>query len=128
MKTFQVFDPPMCCSSGVCGPAVDPVLVRFAADLRWLATQEVKVERFNLTQTPLAFADNAVVCAVLAEKGEAALPLVLAEGKVAISGAYPTRIELAALFGLDATPVERFSPVGKVGMSVAKPPGSCGCG
>lgn len=26
---IEVFDPPMCCSSGVCGPAVDPVFPRF---------------------------------------------------------------------------------------------------
>jgi len=30
---IQVLDPPRCCSTGVCGPNVDPELVRFAADL-----------------------------------------------------------------------------------------------
>jgi hypothetical protein len=33
----EVFDPPMCCSSGVCGPNVDPTLARLAADLHWLS-------------------------------------------------------------------------------------------
>jgi len=33
---IEVYDPPMCCSTGVCGPAIDPVLPRFAADLEWL--------------------------------------------------------------------------------------------
>jgi len=28
MKTIEIFDPAMCCSSGVCGPSVDPKLVR----------------------------------------------------------------------------------------------------
>jgi hypothetical protein len=25
MPKVQVFDPPMCCSTGVCGPEVDPL-------------------------------------------------------------------------------------------------------
>ena len=50
MKTIQVYDKPMCCSTGVCGPQVDPVLPRFAADLAWLKSQGHQVERFNLAQ------------------------------------------------------------------------------
>jgi len=97
MKKLQIYDPPMCCSTGVCGPNVDPGLVRFAADLQWLEGQGVTVERFNLTQTPIAFAENEVVRAALTEKGEAALPLVMMDGKVMASGAYPARGELAAM-------------------------------
>jgi len=48
IKTLKIYDPPMCCSTGVCGPEVDPALVRFAADLKWLESQGVVVERFNL--------------------------------------------------------------------------------
>jgi arsenite methyltransferase len=55
MTVLQVFDPPMCCSSGVCGPSVDPRLPRFAADLDWLRNQGVQVERFNLAHQPQAF-------------------------------------------------------------------------
>jgi hypothetical protein len=61
MKTVQVFDPAMCCSTGVCGPSVDQKLVRFASDLHWLANHGVKVERFNLSQEPQAFAANSLV-------------------------------------------------------------------
>jgi hypothetical protein len=31
MPHLDVFDPPLCCPAGVCGPRVDPVLPRFAA-------------------------------------------------------------------------------------------------
>lgn len=48
MTMFQVFDRPMCCSTGVWGPTADPVLARFAADLEWLKGQGVTVERYNL--------------------------------------------------------------------------------
>jgi len=110
MKMIQVYDPPMCCSTGVCGPDVDPKLVRFAADLKWLAEQGVPVERFNLAQTPNAFAETEIVRAALTEKGEAALPLVVVDGKVAVSGSYPTRAELGGWVGLDGEPGSLFTP------------------
>ena len=100
----------MCCSTGVCGPEVDPALVRFAADLKWLGEQGVTVQRFNLTQTPIAFAENETVRAMLTEKGESALPLVLVEGKVVVTGTYPSREELAGLVGLSSGKPSLFSP------------------
>lgn len=56
MNELLVFDPALCCSTGVCGPEVDPALVSFAADLEWLRTRGVQVRRFNLAQEPGAFA------------------------------------------------------------------------
>ena len=96
MITVRVFDPAMCCSTGICGPAVDPRLARFAADLEWLKGQGVSVERFNLAQQPGAFAEDEVVRSTLETKGEAGLPLVRVDGEVKSSGGYPSRAELAA--------------------------------
>ena len=101
-QTLQVFDPAMCCSTGVCGPAVDTKLVQFAADLDWLKSQGALVQRFNLSQNPAAFVENKIVQSMLAEKGEAALPLLLVNGRLAATGQYPGRGALAALFGLEA--------------------------
>jgi hypothetical protein len=70
--TIQVFDPAMCCSTGICGPSVDPQLIRFAADLEWLQGSGISVERFNLAQQPKAFVDNAAAKQALDTKGEAA--------------------------------------------------------
>ena len=102
MTAVQVFDPPMCCSTGVCGPSVDPRLVRFAADLDWLSGQGVSVERFNLSAQPGAFAGDAAVRAALESDGETALPLVKVDGEVKSSGEYPSRDELASWAGLEA--------------------------
>jgi AhpD family alkylhydroperoxidase len=98
---IQIFDPPMCCSTGVCGPAVDPDLVRFAADLDWLKRQGVEVERYNLSQQPAAFAGNDVVKAALGKDGNDCLPLTLVDGAVVCKGRYPTRQELAGYAGLE---------------------------
>lgn len=92
--TLEVFDPPMCCSSGVCGPEVDPALVRFSADLKALEAQEVTVTRYNMAQEPTAFAQNATVREALqAEDG--CLPLILLNGKILSKGAYPSGAMLA---------------------------------
>ena len=100
MTTFQVFDPPMCCPTGVCGPTVDPKLARFAADLHWLVNAGIKVERFNLSQQPQAFASSPVVRAALEAQGNDCLPLVLVNGQIVSRGVYPTRDELARMVGL----------------------------
>jgi AhpD family alkylhydroperoxidase len=94
--TVEVFDPPLCCSTGVCGPSVDPALAEFAADLAWLAELGVAVARHNLSQEPGAFAEQAVVRELLAERGNEGLPAVLVDGELASSGRYPARDELAA--------------------------------
>jgi AhpD family alkylhydroperoxidase len=105
MPKLEVFDPPMCCSTGVCGPSVDPALPRFAADLDWLKGQGVTAERLNLAQQPGAFAANPVVKQALTDKGNDCLPLILVDGRIASMGKYPTRDELAVLLGITAPEV-----------------------
>lgn len=109
MQKLEVFDPAMCCSTGICGPSVDPRLVRFSADLDWLKGQGVGVERFNLSQQPGAFAGDAAVKSALETKGEGALPLVKVNGEVKSTGVYPTREELSAWAGV-AAPVSLYTP------------------
>jgi hypothetical protein len=105
--TLRVFDPPMCCATGVCGPAVDPELARFAADLHWLKSRGVAVERYNLSSEPGAFAEHAAVKEALG-RGTAVLPLILVGDRVAVEGTYPSRETLAALAGVlvEAAPPE----------------------
>jgi hypothetical protein len=95
MKTIQVFDKPMCCSTGVCGPQVDPVLPRFAADLAWLKSQGHQVERFNLAQQPAAFVQNSEVQKLLASQGTDCLPLITVDDRIVSRREYPSRDTLA---------------------------------
>jgi hypothetical protein len=99
-----VFDPAMCCSTGVCGPSVDPRLARFAADLDWLKASGAIVERFNLSQQPGVFVEHAAVKQALDAKGEGALPVVMFDGEVKSTGVYPSREQLAQWAGV-AKPV-----------------------
>lgn len=102
MKTLHVFDPALCCSSGVCGTEVDPQLVAFSADAEWARQQGATVERFNLAKQPMAFVNNAVAMAFLQRSGAEGLPLLLLDGELALSGRYPSRAELAGWMGWPA--------------------------
>ena len=100
MKTIQVYDKPMCCSTGVCGPQIDPVLPRFAADLAWLKSRGHQVERFNLAQQPAAFVQNAEVQQLLASQGTDCLPLITVDGHIVSQREYPSRDVLAEWAGV----------------------------
>jgi alkylhydroperoxidase/carboxymuconolactone decarboxylase family protein YurZ len=106
MPALQVYDPAMCCSTGVCGPDVDSSLVQFASDLKWLAARGVTVERFNLGQEPQAFAGQPAVRSAIEEGGIDVLPLILIDGRIAAHSRYPTREELIKLAGISETPTQ----------------------
>ena len=111
MINVQVYDKPMCCSTGVCGPQVDPVLPRFAADLDWLKSQGNQVDRFNLAQQPMAFIENKEVHQLLGSEGTDCLPLILVDGKIVSRKKYPTREVMASWVG--AGPTKQLLPVSK---------------
>jgi hypothetical protein len=102
MTTIQIFDPVLCCSTGICGVEVDQNLITVAADIDWAKQQGASIERFNLGQQPMAFADNAAVKAFLERSGQEALPLVLVNGEVALAGRYPNRAEFTRWAGIAA--------------------------
>lgn len=103
-KSIQVFDPALCCSTGVCGVNVDQALVTFSADADWAKQQGARVERFNLAREPMAFARNPAVRGFLERSGQEGLPLVLVDGEVAMAGRYPSRAELARWAGIAQDP------------------------
>ena len=99
-KVVQVFDPPMCCSSGVCGPNVDKRLVQFSAALEWLRGQGIQVERYNPSQQYDAFVGNVAVVNTINTQGTECLPLILVDGVIASYGSYPSREDLAVMAGV----------------------------
>ena len=103
MLKLEVFDPAMCCSTGVCGPNADPELARFAGDLEWLGSQGVVIERINLSQEPQRFVDNADIRKLLEDEGEKSLPAVVVSGTVRASGRYPSKAELSEWAGLSTS-------------------------
>lgn len=99
MKKLEVFDPAMCCSTGVCGVDVDPVLAQFSADLKWVEEQSISVQRYNLSQEPQAFAANPAVVKEM-EAGMDRLPILAVDGHIITTGIYPSRQQLAQKLGV----------------------------
>lgn len=103
--TVHVFDPAMCCPTGLCGPGVDPALLTISRDLRWLAKHGATVERSGLAQEPDAFVKEPRIAGLMQAFGDQALPAVLVNGDVLCHGRYPSRDELlAALTPAASTP------------------------
>lgn len=101
MTKLEVYDPAMCCSTGVCGPEPDAALAAFAADLKWLAGQGVTVQRYNLAREPQAFAANPAVVKAM-EGGLDQLPVIALDGRIVSTGVYPSREQLVQKLGLKA--------------------------
>ena len=118
-RRVELFEPAMCCQTGVCGPSVDQQLIDVREDLRWAEGQGARVSRHNLTSDPDAFVANAKVTGLIAAFGEGALPALLIDGEVAVYGRYPARDELGRL--LDG-------PLGSRPQSESPDSRGCGCG
>jgi hypothetical protein len=106
MSEVRVFEPALCCNTGVCGPELDQSLVNFTADLHHVRDAGGDAARFNLASDPAAFAGNPVVVNFLQAAGSDGLPLVLVDGVTVLTGRYPTRAELLRFAGLaDREPI-----------------------
>jgi hypothetical protein len=120
MPAIKVFEGPMCCNTGVCGPDPAQALIDFTADVRWATDQGTILTRANLAQDPAAFATDDTARAFLQAAGADALPLVIVDGVTVLTGRYPTRPELARYAGLAAPETEADAACGDG-------PGSSGC-
>jgi hypothetical protein len=94
--TVELFDPPMCCPTGLCGPALDQTLLDMNDLILKLKAQGVGVERYQMTSHPQAFLHNPDVMRLVREREMAALPICVVRGRVLKAGAYPTLAEVTA--------------------------------
>jgi len=106
---IEIYDPAMCCSSGMCGPAIDPVLLKINEAVLALKKQGVEVARFNLAQQPMEFMNNKKVADLLHKNGKKALPVTFVNGDVFSTGEYPAYEELCIALGIE--PMEKGKPM-----------------
>ncbi len=90
----EIFDPPLCCPSGVCGPTVDQTLLDVNEMILTLKAEGVSVERYQMATHPAAFLNNSEVMRLVREQQMAALPIIVVRGQVVKVGAYPTLAEV----------------------------------
>ena len=98
---IEIYDPALCCSSGLCGPSPDPVLIRMNDAVLALKKQGVEVERFNLAQQPKAFMANKAVADLLHSNGKKILPITVVNGEIFKTEGYPAYEELCEKLGIE---------------------------
>ena len=126
MPVIRVFEPALCCNTGVCGPDLDQELVDFTAAVNALKAQGVDVHRANLASEPAQFAEHPVVVKFLQAAGSEGLPLTLVDDVTVLAGRHPRRDELERYAGL--TPTKDAQPQGGCcGPQQEAPAASTGC-
>lgn len=90
----ELFDPPMCCPTGLCGPTLDQTLLDVNEMIAALKAQGISIERYQMTSHPQKFISTSDVMRLVQEKQMAALPITLVKGRVVKVGSYPTLDEI----------------------------------
>ena len=111
MSKMVIYDPPMCCPTGMCGPSIDPELMRVATVLSNLKKRGVEIERYNLSQNPQAFVNNEAISELLKSEGADALPAAVVDGKIMKMKGYPTNEEFEQWLGVTLKPSVLGKPI-----------------
>ncbi|WP_090944852.1 arsenite efflux transporter metallochaperone ArsD [Pelosinus propionicus] len=101
MKKIAIYDPAMCCSTGICGASIDKELLRVATIIENLKQDGADISRFNLSGEPNAFVENQLIKEQLKQNGPEILPITLVDGQIAKTKNYPTNEEFAQWTGLE---------------------------
>jgi hypothetical protein len=99
----------MCCSSGLCGPGIDPVLVKMNDTVLALKKQGVEVTRFNLAQQPGEFLANKTVAELLHKNGKKILPITVVNNEIFMTGEYPDYEGLCRALNIE--PMKKGKPI-----------------
>lgn len=124
MKILEIFEPAMCCSTGLCGVGVDTELLRISTVVNTMAKNGVKVERFNLSSSPQVFVTNKVVNDFINAKGVDELPITVVDGEIVMSGRYPKNEEFVKLLNI---PMSFLGEQPKAVKATFNKPSGCGC-
>lgn len=119
MKKMCIYEPAMCCDTGVCGVGVDPELLRISTVLSNLKKNGVEVKRYNLNNFPQEFIKNVEINKLIMDDGVASLPATVVDGKIVMTKKYPTNTEIAELLGIPTT---------YLGEEKKSSGGNCSCG
>lgn len=96
MSKIEIYEPAMCCDTGLCGVSVDPDLLRISTVANTLKNNGITVSRYNLTSSPSEFVKNKEINATLNTEGISSLPITVVNGSVMKKGGYPTNEDITA--------------------------------
>lgn len=96
---IEIYEPAMCCSTGICGASVDPELLRISTLVDNLDRSKVEVVRYNLSSNPEEFIKNDTIQKLIARSTET-LPITIVDGEVFKTTKYPSNEEFDELLGV----------------------------
>ncbi|BDR67667.1 arsenic resistance operon repressor [Clostridium tetani] len=99
MKKIEIYDPAMCCSTGVCGPSVNTELLRVATVIDGLNKQGSHITRYNLSSNPQAFVSNKKVNELLMKDNDI-LPITIVDGEIVKTKCHLTNDEFFKYTGI----------------------------
>jgi hypothetical protein len=103
MKKMQIFEPAMCCPTGLCGIGIDPELLRISGVLNSLKKNGIQIDRFNLTDAPMEFVNHTAVNQFINTHGVEQLPVTVVDGDIVITGRYPSNEDFVNLLQIPAS-------------------------
>ena len=118
MRTMFIYEPAMCCETGLCGVSVDPELLRISTITSTLKNNDITMHRYNLSKSPSEFISNKQINLLLHKDGVGILPITVIDGEVVKTGGYPTNEEMEAWFSLETNSLVKNS---------MDPSENCGC-
>jgi hypothetical protein len=125
MSKMEIYDPAMCCSTGVCGPSVNPELIRVASVIENLKKAGTEVKRHNLSSAPQDFVSNTMVNQELNRKGAGVLPITVVDGEIVKEAGYPSNEEFANWLGVSMDTVQTLPVKVKIHKCNCGPGGCC---
>ena len=99
---IEIFDPPLCCPTGLCGPVLDTTLLDISEAIVALQAEGRSVTRHMMAADPQAFMRNRDVYQLIRERQLEALPITVVRGRIVKTDAYPSLTELRGALAAEA--------------------------
>ena len=94
-KAVKIYDPALCCPTGLCGVNIDPELMRIAVVIETLKKKGITIERFNLRDHPQIYVDNKKINDYLMKESAEILPITTLDDEIVLTKQYPSNAQIA---------------------------------
>jgi hypothetical protein len=98
-KELIIFEGPICCPTGVCGPNPDKELIEFNETLKKLGQEfkGLKITRASMSFNVQLFMQTPAVRDLVRTNGPSILPITMIDGEIVKKQQYPKYAELTPL-------------------------------
>lgn len=91
----KIYDPALCCPTGLCGVNIDPELMRIAVVIESLKKKGILIERFNLRDNPQVYVDTKVVNDFIQKESIDNFPITTLNGVIVLTKSYPSNKQIS---------------------------------